>query len=160
MLQGRTYGQIYGCWKHSGATPTYFRQPFLVLAVLLIPAQEVYGGFAVPNVAPHLRAPASLLQQLEVLVGFLGACACHVHIDEVLGSLPFSASGFGVVVQQDLPLGHTADIRCGAIAARDQGAVDVAPAQRLARILSLCRWPAALRTKKGPFTPHQISMMW
>lgn len=101
------------------------------------------------------------LQQLEVLLRFIAPGERQVDVDEVLGPLPVAAANLGVVVQQDLSLRQAADALGIAIAGRYQDGVDVAPARRMARSLSLSSWPAALRTKKGPSTPHHTSIrLW
>ncbi|MNG14500.1 hypothetical protein D3C84_982560 [compost metagenome] len=73
---------------------------------------------------------------LKVLLRFLSPSECNVGVHQGLGTLSTSAPQLGFVVQQDLPLGHSADVGCAAVSPGDEGGIDVSPARTFSAAFS------------------------
>lgn len=64
-----------------------------------------------------------------MLLGSLATTESLVSIDQTLGSLPALPAQRAFIVQQQLPLGHSADGGGISVAGGDEGGVDVCPSR-------------------------------
>lgn len=102
-----------------------------------------------------------MLQLLEVPQRFIATGKSQVGVYQARRALVTLIAQAAGIQQLDLPLSHPPDLLNGAEAGAVQAEVDIAPACRAAFSFLLRSWTAALRKKKGPFTPHHTNIkLW
>lgn len=80
-----------------------------------------------------------------MLLGILTAGECQVDVLHSSGPLAPLAAQLGLVMQQDLPLGHPADVAGLSVSSGDEGGVDVRPARTAAAAFSATTRVSTLR---------------